>query len=155
VATQKENVASQYDAGELPQSEETKVVNELYGWASKQWDSYDLTSEERATVDAVLWYLGAREVAQTLMPPGVNGLDGKGGTDEEKALMEALRSDMENLVQAQVSSAIETGLDLGNFPYLYNKYLSLELSGAEEFDALAALATARQMTFGPTTSGGE
>ncbi len=148
VSNQSERAKARYDAGELPESEQTKVFGEMIGWDEIDWTSYDLVPEEMATVNAVLWYLNARDAALSLIQPEVNSLDDKGSTDEQKAMVSAARADLAAIVEAQFSLAAENNVDMGNFAYLYEKYLYPEISGEDEFDALAALATLRQQDLG-------
>lgn len=148
VSNQSERAKARYDAGELPESEQTKVFGELMGWDEITWDDYNLAPEEMATVNAVLWYLNARDAAISLIQPGVNSLDDKGTSEADQAVVQAARADLAAIVEAQLSLAAENNVDMGNFAYLYEKYLFPEISGTDEFDALAALATLRQQDLG-------
>lgn len=140
----KEDAKGLFPGGDVPEGNKLKVFEELVSWDGYDWEAQNLTPEETATVDAVLWYLSFRDVALDLArAKGVNSLDDKGSEDVQP-FMQGLRHDLRVTVARQLELARQTGTDMGNFRYIWKNYLESEImEPEEEYDPLTILAKYR------------
>lgn len=145
VSDQKQIAQSTFMAGDIPQGQKDKVFDDLLRWSSIDWQAENLTDEEAATVNAVLWYLDVRQHGlNQLQQIGVTKLSNEGTSDEQRAGVEAIRSDIGRMVEAQITYAATNGFDMGNFRFIYQEYLQPELIKDSDFDAMEALAVLRR-----------
>ena len=127
-------------AASAPSSTE-KVLNELLTWDSKDWASANLRPEEQVTVDAMTWYLQMEDMMTSYAAgAGLTKITNKGSTDRQKEAGAAARADLIQVVEAQLEYSAQNGHNLGNFPYLWERYLKPRLTMDESDDPLMHLA---------------
>ena len=132
--------AGRYERAVISEGQTQKTLSEILTWNTRDWDSVELTDAERATVDAVLWYLAMEhQITETASLGGVNDIT-ETGSGEEQAWHREARDSLIQLVHAQMQYSADMGHDLGNFPYLWEAYLHPRLVPDEETDALEELA---------------
>ncbi len=145
IDTQKDLATAQFQRGSIDQSQIKLVRDQLRGWQTVDWEEYNLTDEEMNTVKAVQWYWDLYDgTTVKAKARGQNNIADKGSSSDDQLYMDALRQDLQTIVDEQVRIGLETGLDMGNFVYIYKMYLAPEFDMVEEFDPLMALDMIRQ-----------
>lgn len=146
----KEVAKAEYERGAIPQATSEKVRNELFGWDRVDWDQYNLDPAEAATVRSVLWYLQVRQAALgNAQIGGLTNLSNIGKNEFQKSLADKARADIKAAVDAQLVHAAQNRVDMGNFLYIYHRYLLPELEPEDEFDAVAELARKQGVDLSP------
>ena len=143
----KEIASAKWHKGNDPASHTAGVRNEILGWRDTDWSKVgDLSDEEKSTVVWVSWYLALRDEANARASqrnPDYR-LHHKGSGADDQEYLQALREDVAAGVEAQVAQAQEGGMYMGNFVYIYERYLSSEWDKTEDFDQLEALEAVRR-----------
>lgn len=134
-----------YERGVIPESVTTNVREQLLNWKNFDFSQYSLNPDELATVRAIQWYTQLHDAAlANLQKLGVTHLGLKGGNDQERGALAAARSDIMQTVESQIAYGTANGVDMGNFVYLYYRYLLSELDPEQEDDPLLDLAETMQ-----------